>query len=324
MSRRLLLSVVTVVATVLVLTAASIVPSSGSIQPHAAVAQSDAVPHVEVADVMAHLQKLQSIADGADGNRSAGTRGYAQSVDYFAKTLTDAGYQVELPQCTTCTASQDHSIIIDIPGGDPNSTIMFGAHLDSVAEGPGIEDDGSGSAALLQTALTIAKTKPTMTKHLRFAWWADEEQDDDASTFYVKTKGVKDLAGYINLDMIAAPNAGYFLTFLDSTYGKAMNAYLKANNRPAEQMNANCDCADDQPFYEAKVPRTYLATASNDEDNMSDEQAKKWEGKAGEPWDPCYHAKCDAYPKNINTKVLDLTTNALVHAVWSLATSSNK
>ena len=39
--------------------------------------------------------------------------------------------------------------------------------------GPGINDNGSGSAALLETALMMANTKPENT--IRFAWWAAEE-----------------------------------------------------------------------------------------------------------------------------------------------------
>ena len=64
---------------------------------------------------------------------------------------------------------------------------MFGAHLDGVSAGPGINDNGSGSSTLLEIALTLAAQNPTMTKHVRFAWWTDEEQGLNGSEFYVNS-----------------------------------------------------------------------------------------------------------------------------------------
>ena len=68
----------------------------------------------------------------------------------------------------------DYNVIAELPGKNPNNVVMAGAHLDSVIEGPGINDNGSGSAALLETALLMANLNPQNT--LRFAWWAAEEQ----------------------------------------------------------------------------------------------------------------------------------------------------
>ncbi len=65
------------------------------------------------------------------------------------------------------------NVIAELPGKNMNNVVMAGAHLDSVPEGPGINDNGSGSAALLETALMMAKLKPQNT--LRFAWWGAEE-----------------------------------------------------------------------------------------------------------------------------------------------------
>ena len=276
------------------------------------------VPKIAVEDVLPHLEKLQSIADAAGGNRVAGSEGYAKSVDYVAETLSSTGFDVRREKCDDCT-EPDESVIADWPGGDESKTIMFGAHLDSVEEGPGIEDNGSGTAALLQIALTLAKTAPEMSRHVRLAWWSNEEQDSDSSSYYVEQNGTDDLAAYVNLDMTAAPNPGYFLTYLDSAPGQAVAEYLKTVGADAEEMAAGCDCSDDAAFDEAGVPTTYLTTASNDADDMSEEQAEKWGGEAGEPFDACYHSACDAYPKNIHTDALDYTTNATLHALWTLA-----
>ena len=72
----------------------------------------------------------------------------------------------------------------------------MGAHLDSVAEGPGINDNGSGTAALLRIALSLAEAKPELARHVPFAWFADEEQEDDGSTFYVAHTGVGGVEAY--------------------------------------------------------------------------------------------------------------------------------
>lgn len=291
-------------------------PSTGSAATRADAGTSGA-PHVDVDDVLGHLEQLQSIADASGGNRSAGTDGYAASVDYVADTLSAAGFEVERQTCKDCPYRQDQNVIADWPGGDTDSTVLFGAHLDSVSRGPGINDDGSGSAALLQIALTLARTDPDMARHVRFGWWASEEQDIDGSNYYVDTKGTDDLEAYVNLDMVASPNAGYFLTYPDSTYAAPIVGYLDSVGRTPEKMDGHCRCSDDQPFTQAGVPTVYLATG--DVDKMTEKEAQEWGGTAGEAFDPCYHQACDSYPDNINTAALDYTTNATATALWDLA-----
>jgi aminopeptidase S len=274
-------------------------------------------PPIDVADVKAHLAKLQSIADATGGNRAAGTEGYANSVDYVAGKLEAAGFTVQRQQCTICTTPTDENIIADWPGGDAQHTIMFGAHLDSVGEGPGINDNGSGSAAVLEIALTLAETKPAMAKHVRLSWFADEEEDLGGSYHYVEQSGVEGIEAFVNLDMIASPNAGYFLSFPNSKYARAISAYLDERNIPVEEWPGDCECSDDAAFTEAGVPTTYFNTG--DEDTMTKAQAEKWDGTAAEDFDECYHSACDSHPKNINSKALDITTNATMHALWTLA-----
>jgi Zn-dependent M28 family amino/carboxypeptidase len=52
------------------------------------------------------------------------------------------------------------NVIAESRKGDPSNVVMVGAHLDSVAAGPGIQDNGSGTSAILETALQMAKVKP--------------------------------------------------------------------------------------------------------------------------------------------------------------------
>ena len=101
----------------------------------------------------------------------------------------------------------DFNVIAELEGKNDDNVVMAGAHLDSVIEGPGINDDGSGSAALLETALMMANTKPQNT--MRFAWWAGEEQGLVGSTDYVEglSQAERDrIALYMNYDMVGSPN----------------------------------------------------------------------------------------------------------------------
>ncbi|MGH9250126.1 MAG: M28 family peptidase [Acidimicrobiales bacterium] len=77
----------------------------------------------------------------------------------------------------------DVNVIAELPGTNDDNVVMAGAHLDSVGAGPGINDNGSGSAAILETALMMAKLNPENT--LRFAWWGAEESGLIGSTAYV-------------------------------------------------------------------------------------------------------------------------------------------
>ena len=99
------------------------------------------------------------------------------------------------------------NVIAELPGANNNNVVMAGAHLDSVRAGPGINDNGSGSAALLETAQQLAHLKPQNT--LRFAWWGAEEAGLVGSTAYVNglSQAEKDrIALYMNYDMVGSPN----------------------------------------------------------------------------------------------------------------------
>lgn len=66
------------------------------------------------------------------------------------------------------------NVIAETKEGDPNNVVMLGAHLDSVQAGPGVNDDGSGTAGLLELLGSFKKYKGFPNK-VRFAWWGAEE-----------------------------------------------------------------------------------------------------------------------------------------------------
>src|SRR5262245_32166327 len=127
-------------------------PPAAAIAPHESAATAAAAPNINVANIQAHLTQLNSIASSNGGTRRAGTAGHSQSLAYIKGKLQAAGYTVAEQTCTGCTFVSNN-LIADWPGGDTANTFMFGAHLDSVSAGPGINDNGSGSASILEVAL---------------------------------------------------------------------------------------------------------------------------------------------------------------------------
>ena len=87
----------------------------------------------------------------------------------------------------TTTENQELNVIADSRKGKKGRTIVSGAHLDSVPEGPGINDNGSGTAAQLETAEQAARLKKPRNR-MRFAFWGAEEAGLVGSTAYVASR----------------------------------------------------------------------------------------------------------------------------------------
>ncbi|MET8176822.1 M28 family metallopeptidase [Streptomyces clavifer] len=284
----------------------------------AAPARAAAAPDIPLANVKAHLTQLQSIATANGGNRAHGRTGYKASVDYVRAKLDAAGYTTTLQQFTSGGAT-GYNLIADWPGGDPNQVLMAGSHLDSVTSGAGINDNGSGSAAVLETALAVSRAQLAPDKHLRFAWWGAEELGLVGSKYYVNnlasTERAK-LSGYLNFDMIGSPNAGYFVYDDDPVIEQTFKSYFAGLSVPTEIETEGDGRSDHAPFKSAGVPVGGLFTGASN--TKSSAQAQKWGGTAGQSFDRCYHSSCDT-TANINDTALDRNSDAVAHAVWTLS-----
>ncbi|MBW4721423.1 M28 family peptidase [Saccharothrix obliqua] len=303
----------------LVTTAAPALANQAEQQPGGtATAVALAPPNIDVAAVQAHLSQLNSIANSNGGNRRAGSGGYTQSVAYIKGKLQAAGYTVSEQRCTGCTYVSNN-LIADWPGGDENQTIMFGAHLDGVSAGPGINDNGSGSAALLENALQLAARKPTMTKHVRFAWWTDEEQGLNGSRFYVgQLSGTQRAAikAYYNFDMVGSRNAGYFINNISTAAAAPLREYWNSLNLSPEENTEGAGRSDDASFQRAGIPSSGYATGASYRKTSS--QAAKWGGTANAAYDSCYHSSCDT-TANINATALDRASDGIAYTIWKQA-----
>ncbi|MGW4675935.1 M28 family metallopeptidase [Streptomyces sp. NPDC004324] len=277
-----------------------------------------AAPDIPVANVKNHLAQLQSIATANGGNRAHGRTGYKASVDYVKAKLDAAGFTTVLQQFTS-SGRTGYNLVADWPGGDTNHVVMAGSHLDSVTAGPGINDNGSGSAAVLETALAVSRAGYQPTRHLRFAWWGAEELGMVGSKYYVNSLSSANrakISDYLNFDMIGSPNPGYFVYDDDPTIEKTFKDYFTGLGIATEPETEGDGRSDHSPFKNAGIPvgglfsgADYIKTAA---------QAAKWGGTSGQAFDRCYHASCDT-SSNINDTALNRNADALAYAVWGLS-----
>ncbi|MFC9463418.1 M28 family metallopeptidase, partial [Streptomyces coelicoflavus] len=277
-----------------------------------------AAPDISAAAVKAHLAQLQSIATANGGNRAHGRPGYRASLDYVQAQLDAAGFTTRVQQFTA-SGRTGYNLIADWPGGDANQVVMAGSHLDSVTSGPGINDNGSGSSAVLETALAVARSGYQPTKHLRFAWWGAEELGLVGSRSYVNSLGSAErakISGYLNFDMIGSPNPGYFVYDDDPTIEKTFKDYFAGLGISTEIETEGDGRSDHAPFKNAGVPVGGLFSGADYRKTSA--QAAKWGGTAGRPFDPCYHSSCDT-TANIDDTALDRNSDAIAYAVWELS-----
>ncbi|MFJ1811822.1 MULTISPECIES: M28 family metallopeptidase [unclassified Streptomyces] len=308
-------------ATATAVVAALTLLATGSIAGAAPAPESGtiaAAPDLPVANVKAHLAQLQSIATANGGNRAHGRTGYKASLDYVKAKLDAAGYTTVIQQFTS-SGRTGYNLVADWPGGDTGQVLMAGSHLDSVTSGAGINDNGSGSAAVLETALAVSRAGYHPTKHLRFAWWGAEELGLVGSRNYVNSLSSANrarISGYLNFDMIGSPNPGYFVYDDDPAIEKTFKDYFAGLGVPTEIETEGDGRSDHAPFKNAGVPvgglfsgADYVKTAA---------QAAKWGGTAGRAFDRCYHSSCDT-TANIDDTALNRNGDALAYAVWTLS-----
>ncbi|WP_251018985.1 M28 family metallopeptidase [Streptomyces sp. ISL-11] len=280
-----------------------------------------AAPDISVANVKAHLNQLQSIATANGGNRAHGRSGYKASLDYVKGKLDAAGFTTTVQQFSSSGAT-GYNLIADWPGGDLNHVVFAGAHLDSVSAGPGINDNGSGSAGILETALTVAREGYKPGKHLRFGWWGAEELGMVGSKYYVNSLPSTERAkidGYLNFDMIGSPNPGYFVYDDDSAIEGVFKGFFATRNIATEIETEGDGRSDHAPFKNAGIAVGGLFSGADYRKTAA--QAQKWGGTAGQAFDRCYHASCDT-SANIDDKALDNNSDAIAHSVWTLSGGS--
>ncbi len=222
------------------------------------------------------------------------------------------------------------NVIAESRRGSPESLVVVGAHLDSVPDGPGINDNGSGSAILLEAAEQLAGTTPR--NRLRFVWWGAEELGLVGSRHYVDSLSAaarRRHVLYLNFDMVGSPNFVLYVYDGDaSADGKGVRVppgsavvervftrYFDSRRLPYRQTGIGA-ASDHFPFAQAGIPVGGLFTGADG--RKSSEEAAAFGGRAGQPYDPCYHRACDRLT-NVSGAALTRMAQAALHAIRHFA-----
>ncbi|MFB4314749.1 M28 family metallopeptidase [Actinomadura sp. 21ATH] len=232
------------------------------------------------------------------------------------------GATVRLKVDSNLVLGTNHNVIAETRGGDPRDVVMVGAHLDSVHEGPGINDNASGSGAILETALQMSRY-PVRNK-VRFAFWAAEEIGLLGSDQYVAglSEAQRDrIRVYLNFDMVASPNYAYKLYDGDdsdatgSPAGPPGSAQIEAqlarffDARRLGHVGTDFDGRSDYgPFIAVGIPAGGIFTGA--EGIKTPAEAAMFGGTAGVAYDVCYHLACDTLA-NANRTALDVNSDAI-------------
>jgi len=229
------------------------------------------------------------------------------------------------------------NILAQTKTGSTDNVVMLGAHLDSSAKSPGLNDDGSGVAAVLEAAAALGP-EPQITNAVRVALWGSAEYGLQGSAKYLRglpREELDNIALYLDLDMIGSPNAGYFTydgdqsaqpnpeipldTVPDGSAGieRTLAGYLNtAGVRPADIPLAKN--SDYYSFLIAGVPIGGLTTGASQ--RKTETQARLWGGRSGVAFDPDWRTPRDDI-ENVDPKALTVMGAAAAFAVGTYAQS---
>jgi Zn-dependent M28 family amino/carboxypeptidase len=279
------------------------------------------------------------VANNSDGDEMGGTLGANTDVKIPVISVTKAtGERLRAGPATTTIKlnagvrnERTRNVIAQTKTGSTANIVMVGAHLDSVLDGPGINDNGSGVAAVLETAVQLGNS-PQVSNAVRFGFWGAEELGLLGSKNYVQSLNVdalKDIALYLNFDMLGSPNPGYFTYGGDQSTPPNANravprvpegsagiermlvAYLKGAGKPPEATSFD-GRSDHDGFTQSGVPAGGIFSGA--EEKKSVEQAQRWGGQADEPFDPNYHKATDTLD-HVDRQALEINGGGVAYTV---------
>ncbi len=253
--------------------------------------------------------------------------------DLVALAAAPGGLQLSVDLQTTSETVNTFNVLADSKTGRADRTVLVGAHLDSVPEGPGINDNGSGSATILEVAEQMSALGIQPRNRVRFAFWGGEEDGLIGSSYYVSqltARQRKDHALNLNFDMVGSPNFGRFIYDGDgSAFGtkgpngsgniESVFASYFASQGLATAPTAFDGRSDYFGFIEAGIPAGGLFTGA--EDIKTPAEFQLFGGTPGVAFDPCYHSACDTI-NNVSTIALDQMSDAVAHSVLTFAMTS--
>ncbi len=244
-----------------------------------------------------------------------------------AQALADAaaaGATARLETHAKTRLTETASILSELPGTAPDQAVMLGAHLDSVIDGPGMSDNATGVAALLEIARALAGTQPTAT--IRLAFWTGEEVGLQGSAHYVRSlsqSAAQAIVAYLNVDMVGSPNGfvGVYDEEAAAAGSDAVRALLAAGLTRLGTTPIGIDLgggSDHVPFQQAGIPTGGVFSGASEV--LDAAQAATFGGTMGARADTCYHLACDTMD-NVNLPLARLLTAGLADLTVRLATT---
>lgn len=229
---------------------------------------------------------------------------------------------------------KSRNVVAQTKTGDAKNVVLAGAHLDSSAYSPGINDNGSGVAALLEAA-SVLGSQPRITNAVRFVFWGSEAEGPTKYVGGLAQDQLDDVAMYLSVDMLGSPNAGYFT--YDGDQSGQPNPDIPAPTVPTgsagvERTLAGClylagvrpadmplsRTTDYGPFLAAGVPVGGLTAGSSQ--RKTEVQERLWGGHAGVAFDPNYNTARDTID-NIDRQALSVMGQAAAFAIGTYAQS---
>ena len=256
---------------------------------------------------------------------------------YGAAALAGATTPIHLVLDAVNTKVTSRNVVAQTKTGSPHEVVVVGAQLDGPRAGPGINDDGSGVAAVLETARQLGPLAP-VNNAVRFVFWGAEEDGRAGVMDYVfgmNRDQLNDVALYLNFTMLGSPNAGFFtddgdqsgppgtgVSAADVPEGSAgiertLAGYLNLAGKRAADMPLDTR-ADYHPFMVAGVPIGGMTTGASQ--TKTTVQARLWGGQAGVPFDPNFQTPRDTMD-TINRDALAVMGSGVGFAVGSYAES---
>ncbi|MEJ7832904.1 MAG: M20/M25/M40 family metallo-hydrolase [Nocardioides sp.] len=247
----------------------------------------------------------------------------------------DTGSQARVRVDRVSETRTTYNVLAETPTGDPNNVIQVGAHLDSVPRGPGINDNGSGSAGILEIAEAISARDISPRNKIRFSFWGAEEFGLLGSRHYVGQLSAveKDaIALNLNFDMIGSPNYVRFVYDGDNSrfpvgpgsadgpvgsgeIERVFHDYFSGVGLASSETPFS-GRSDYGPFIEQGIPAGGLFTGA--EGVKTVDEAAIYGGTAGVAYDSCYHLACDTIA-NVNRQGIDEMADAAAHATLYFA-----
>lgn len=317
--------------------------SEGASQVSAVI--SDPSIKLDSTRMMTHLVAFQKIAQANGGNRAVGTKGGMASAKYILDEAKKAGLQVQMLAFENREKVVGQNIFVEIPGQTNESVVLLGAHYDSVKMGPGINDNASGVALLLDLMhqLKASKEKPQNT--IVLAFWDSEETGIAGSQDYVKKLSAEQLKGikaYINVDMVGTKNPDVMIADASKSSVTDMEKLFKERQMDENDYKPVLDSLRAVPTHAGDIAlentlseffKDKKITLKKDVSTLTASDTAPFLGKVpvtsiimfneqmnGDELEfaPCYHKKCDTIDQ-VDPESLQIAGDAVVYLLNSLS-----